>query len=347
MKDTYFTEHILDWGTTVERNMPWKNEKDPYLIWLSEIILQQTRVEQGLPYFLRFKEKYPNVKALAVAPQDEVLKLWQGLGYYSRARNLHQTAKHIAYDLGGQLPQDFEGLTQLKGVGHYTAAAIASFAYNLPHAVLDGNVYRVLSRFFGIHTPIDSTEGKKEFTQLANALVPADQPGAYNQAMMDFGALLCKPANPDCEHCPVADRCQANKQGLVAVLPIKAKKLNRRTRFFHYLVLEHDGNFYLSKRVKKDIWENLYEFPMVESDHLLERDELEKLSGINGLTFAGSYKQQLTHQQINAVFYVSKLSKPVNIEGWLKVGKEKLDNFAFPKVIDCYLKDNTLYFNFL
>ena len=345
-----FTKHILEWGATVDRQMPWKNEKDPYLIWLSEIILQQTRVEQGLPYFLAFRKKYPNITLLAAAPQDDVLKLWQGLGYYSRARNLHTAAKYVADELGGKFPGTFEEIKKMKGVGDYTAAAIASFAYNHPHAVLDGNVYRVLSRYFGIHTAIDSTDGKKEFAKLADSLVPTDVPGKYNQAIMDFGALQCKPANPDCPICPLNDKCYAYKKGEVSLLPIKEKKLKRTKRYFNYLVITYKGKYYLTKRMQKDIWQNLYEFPKVESEKAVGIKAMERMVPHlwlkDGLQPVATYKQQLTHQEINAVFYRCEVVQKPENEDWIAVEREKVGNFAFPKIIDWFLKDNDLYFNF-
>ncbi|MEM6964892.1 MAG: A/G-specific adenine glycosylase, partial [Bacteroidota bacterium] len=212
MNKQFFTKQLLRWSETIDRPMPWKGEKNPYLIWLSEIILQQTRVEQGLPYFLKFKANYPTVHDLANAPEDEVMKLWEGLGYYSRARNLHFTAKFISKELNGIFPKNYDSILKLKGVGAYTAAAIASFAYDLPHAVVDGNVYRVLSRFFGIKTPIDTTEGKKQFTQLANELLVSDQAAKYNQAIMDFGAIQCMPKNPLCHECTFQTTCKAFQQ---------------------------------------------------------------------------------------------------------------------------------------
>ena len=220
----FFTKNLMAWFATNHRPMPWKGEKNPYLIWLSEIILQQTRVEQGLPYFLKFKENYPTVTDLANAPEDEVMRMWQGLGYYSRARNLHFTAKHIAYDLNGVFPKTYVEILKLKGVGTYTAAAIASFAYDLPNAVVDGNVYRVLARYFGIETPIDSTIGKKEFTKLAYELLDNKRPADYNQAIMDFGATQCKPKKPNCINCPLNQKCIGFNTQKIDTLPIKTKK---------------------------------------------------------------------------------------------------------------------------
>ncbi|MCR9286527.1 MAG: A/G-specific adenine glycosylase [Bacteroidetes bacterium] len=225
----FFTKKLMEWFSQNHRPLPWKGEKNPYYVWLSEIILQQTRVEQGLPYFEKFKSTYPTVAGLANAPEDEVMKLWEGLGYYSRARNLHFTAKYISKELGGVFPSDFEGILKLKGVGPYTAAAIASFAFDLPHAVVDGNVYRVLSRFFGIEKAIDSTEGKKEFSKLAQTLIDTKQPANYNQAIMDFGATHCKPSSPNCGKCLMSLNCFAFKNSKIESLPFKSKK-KKKTR---------------------------------------------------------------------------------------------------------------------
>ncbi|MEO1264044.1 MAG: A/G-specific adenine glycosylase, partial [Bacteroidota bacterium] len=241
----------MEWFSTNHRPLPWKGEKNPYLIWLSEIILQQTRVEQGLPYFEKFKKKYPTVKDLANAPEDEVMKMWEGLGYYSRARNLHAAAKFIADELNGTFPDTFHEILGLKGVGPYTAAAIASFAYGLPHAVVDGNVYRVLSRFFGIEEPIDTTAGKKLFAALAQELLDEKQAGNYNQAIMDFGATHCTPALPACTSCLMKSKCTAFQKNTVNKLPVKIKKTKRRQRFFNYLILNEKGNVFIKKRTQK------------------------------------------------------------------------------------------------
>lgn len=349
-----FTHLLLQWYDPARRFLPWKNESDPYLIWLSEIILQQTRVDQGLPYYEQFRDNYPTVKHLADAPEDEVMKLWQGLGYYSRARNLHAAAKYMSNELGGQFPDTYEGILKLKGVGPYTAAAIASFAYGLPHAVVDGNVFRVLARYYGIDTPIDSTKGKKQFTKLAQSLLPADQPGLFNQAIMDFGALVCKPALPDCANCPLKHNCVAFKNDQVQQLPVKEGKIKVRTRHFNYLVILYKNTVYLNKRTDKDIWKNLYDFPMIEADKLLSARQLIKEEGfaqyfpndVVNIEEAGRYAQKLTHQKIHAVFFEVEVDLPPNTkENWIAVEREKMSNFAFPKIVDCYLADKALYLN--
>ncbi len=380
----FFTKNLLDWHAGHHRPMPWKGERNPYLVWLSEIILQQTRVEQGLPYFERFKAAYPTVTDLANAPEDEVMKLWEGLGYYSRARNLHAAAKHIANELNGIFPATYEGLRSLKGVGDYTAAAIASFAYDLPHAVVDGNVYRVLSRYFGIATPIDTTAGKKLFAALAQGLLeiwkfgnleiggigkpnfpisqftdvnlrfPNFASGAFNQAIMDFGATQCTPAVPRCHTCPMQPHCEAFKQKKTAELPVKSKKLERRQRFFNYLIINWKGQVFVKKRSEKDIWQNLYDFPLIETDALQE-GRLFLTKNKTCQTWLGEsdwrllrasppQRQELTHQRIVTIFWevevgVNFLPKEKN---WVAVEREKLANFAFPKVIDLYIKQKFL-----
>ena len=260
----FFTTHLLQWASQHERHLPWKESKNPYYIWLSEIILQQTRVEQGLPYYLKFVEHYPTVFDLANATEDEVLKDWEGLGYYSRARNLHAAAKYIATELDGHFPDTYDSILKLKGVGPYTAAAIASFAFQLPYAVVDGNVYRVLSRFFGMDTPIDSTIGKKQFANLAQQLLDPTKPDVYNQAIMDFGATWCTPKQAKCNKCPLSEQCAAFQTNRVEKYPIKQKKLKKRTRYFHYLIFNYSGQTWIEKRAGKDIWQGLYQFPLIE-----------------------------------------------------------------------------------
>ncbi len=353
-----FTKQLMKWFATNKRPMPWKGEKDPYLIWLSEIILQQTRVEQGLPYYERFRENYPTVKDLANAPEDEVMKLWEGLGYYSRARNLHATAKIIAQEKKGVFPTTHAEILKLKGVGPYTAAAIASFAYNLPYAVVDGNVYRVLSRFFGIETPIDSTEGKKEFAQLAQDLIDTNQPGSYNQAIMDFGATHCTPKKPKCTSCLLQKKCKALLNRKVTTLPIKTKKIKKQTRYFNYLVINQGNYTYIHKRTQKDIWQNLYEFPLIEGPGLMSKEELEKNdfylklnsnAGIKLLKLSKLFQQLLTHRKIIAVFWEIQvpLKAELGTDLYQKIERKNLNSYAFPKIIDRYLQDNSLYLELL
>lgn len=328
--------------------MPWKEEKNPYLIWLSEIMLQQTRVEQGLSYYIKFKKNYPTVADLANAPEDELMKHWEGLGYYSRARNLHTSAKFIHHELNGVFPDTYQDIISLKGVGEYTAAAIASFAYSLPHAVVDGNVYRVLSRFFGIDIPTDSTEGKKYIKKIADEVLHQKDPARYNQAIMDFGATVCKPKLALCHVCPMKRKCIAFKDGRVGELPIKTKKIKKITRYFHYLVINKGTAVFIRKRTEKDIWKNLYEYPMIETkkelnekDLLKQKDFLEiffnKFYGISKVS--DSYVQQLTHRSIIAKFVEINVSDDFKVikNDWLCVEKKEIRRFAFPKIIDLYL----------
>ncbi|SDS25651.1 A/G-specific adenine glycosylase [Gramella sp. MAR_2010_147] len=269
------SNRLMHWYLQNKRDLPWRKTHEPYQIWLSEIMLQQTRIEQGLPYFLKFIKAYPTVFDLARATLDEVLKLWQGLGYYSRARNLHETAKYVAFELNGKFPDSYKGLLKLKGVGDYTASAIASICYNEPVAVVDGNVYRVLSRIFEIDTPINSTSGIKEFKKLAQELLNTKDPATHNQAIMEFGALHCKPQNPKCETCPFNDKCLALKNDRIKELPVKLKKSKVKKRYFNYLVFNlGDEKTILEQRTGKGIWNGLYQFPLIESDELLEENQL-------------------------------------------------------------------------
>lgn len=353
-KQKFFTKNLLDWFKKNDRPLPWKGEKNPYYIWLSEIILQQTRVAQGLPYFEKFKAAFPKVHDLANAPSDEVMKLWEGLGYYSRARNLHFTAKFISSELNGVFPNTYNAILGLKGVGPYTAAAIASFAFDLPHAVVDGNVFRVLSRVFGIKSPIDTTQGKKEFNQLADKLLAKKTPAIYNQAIMDFGATQCVPVKPKCTICPMQENCKAFANNLVGILPIKSKKIKKRDRFFNYLVFKRNDTLILNKRNQKDIWLNLYDFPLVEAEKLLNEEELkqskvfQKIIGDTSFLIKKSskpFKQLLTHQKIVAIFWEIELKTALPANDWdfFEVKQKNINNFAFPKIVDLYLKDKSLY----
>ncbi len=285
--------------------MPWRKTSDPYRIWLSEIMLQQTRIEQGLPYYLAFTEAFPTVFDLANASQDEVLKLWQGLGYYSRARNLHETAKYVSEELNGVFPNTYKELLKLKGVGDYTASAIASICFNEATAVVDGNVYRVLARYFNIDTPINSTLGQKEFKTLATELLDKEDPATYNQAIMEFGALQCKPQNPRCESCPLASSCLALATNNITTLPVKLKKAKVKKRYFNYLVFLSEGNeTLLEQRIGQGIWEGLYQFPLLESDSLIDDEQLLKIP----LTFEEVKTSNLKVSLYNDTPIVHKLS---------------------------------------
>ncbi len=299
---------LVEWYQEHRRELPWRNTNDPYKIWLSEIILQQTRVAQGLPYYKSFIKAYPKLPQLAKAPERDILRLWQGLGYYSRARNLHACAKTVWKDYQGKFPNSFDGLRQLKGIGDYTAAAIASFAYNERVAVLDGNVFRVLARVFGLHHDIRSTQGKKRFAALANGLLPEKEPGTYNQAIMEFGALHCTPRNPKCSSCPIQQSCVAFKQDLQEVLPVKSKLAKPTRRIFYYVVIRSGSRVAMKQRGVGDIWSGLFDFPMLESKSRLTKIRLARwLSNelsrrAPEIQITGEYKQVLSHQVIHARF---------------------------------------------
>ena len=339
------------WAAAHPRPMPWKGIRDPYKIWLSEVILQQTRVEQGLPYYERFVAAFPTVMDLARAPQDAVYKLWEGLGYYSRARNMHAAAQTVATVFHGQFPDTYQGIRSLKGVGDYTAAAIASFAYDLPYAVLDGNVYRVLARWMGLDTPIDSTEGKQVFSKLAQDVLDKAFPARHNQAMMDFGATWCTPKLPKCGDCPFQDICTAYQTKRVDVLPVKSKKLIKKERFFVYLVFKKNGNTFLQKREAKDIWQNLWTFPSIETTHLpidvtsahaLLAEDYPVLQPVDILSISKPYKQTLTHRFIHAVFVeVSRdleqfLPNTLHLTPWSSAGV----GLPVPRIMEAFIQDS-------
>jgi A/G-specific adenine glycosylase len=328
--------------------MPWKGENDPYKIWLSEIILQQTRVAQGLSYYNNFIKTFPDIHKLAKAPDEKIFKMWEGLGYYTRCRSLIATARFISKELKGKFPGTYEEIKTLKGVGPYTAAAISSFAFNLPHAVVDGNVFRVLARVFGINRAIDSSEGKKYFASLADELLDKKQPGLYNQAIMDFGAVVCKPAAPNCSECVFQKRCFAFINNKVNELPLKKKKINIRKRWFYYLVLEYKNTIAIRQRTGKDIWRGLYEFPLIESaGELFKKNILQKVEGLKWLqkkeyeivSISPMLKQQLSHQLIAGQIIMIKIRlKPELKNDWLWLTKNKMDKYAFPQFINQYLK---------
>lgn len=333
-----FTQQLLHWHANENsRDLPWKSEKDPYKIWLSEIILQQTRADQALPYYKNFITQYPDVHRLAAAPEDEVFRLWQGLGYYNRCRNLLHTARIISEEHQGRFPDTYDSILALKGIGSYTAAAIASFAFGLPHAVLDGNVYRVLSRYFGIETPIDSTAGKTQFQQLATQLLDPEQPAAFNQAIMDFGASVCKPKAPSCAACPLSAGCFARRNEMIDLLPVKEKKLKVKERHLHYFVLHTADEIYLQQRRAKDIWQHLYEFYLIESEAsytATEGWEALQLALPEPPASVFRNRQRLTHQLVTSDFYLIALDqKPGHLKEGIWIKKEELKNYAFPKTI--------------
>jgi A/G-specific adenine glycosylase len=346
----FFSETILKWNQFEnKRDMPWKGEKDPYKIWVSEIILQQTRVQQGLEYYKSFIKVLPDVKSLATASEQKIYKLWEGLGYYSRCRNLIESAKYINEKLNGVFPEKYEDILSLKGIGEYTASAIASFAFNQPYAVLDGNVFRVLGRFFGIHIPVDTIPGKKIFSTLAGELIDVVNPSLYNQSIMDFGAVICKPALPLCDTCPLKKKCIAYKKGQVNILPVKEKTIKRRERFFNYLVIEQNNKIYVNQRTDKDIWQNLYEFILIETDKLISEDNLFatqmftslfKGNNYNVIKISKTYSQKLTHQTITGRFYhITIKNSKAPLKMYRLISAKELSLLPFPKFITSYLKD--------
>jgi A/G-specific adenine glycosylase len=346
----FFLNTLLAWNETDnKREMPWKGEKDPYKIWISEIILQQTRVQQGLAYYNTFIKNFPDVKSLATASEQQVYKLWEGLGYYSRCRNLIASAKFINEKLAGKFPEKYEDILSLKGIGGYTASAIASFAFNQPYAVVDGNVLRILSRFFGIQLPIDSAEGKKVYNTLARGLIDKKDPAKYNQAIMDFGAIVCKPALPLCNQCPFRIHCIALKKDLINVLPIKEKSIAKKERFFNYLIIENKNKFYVRKRTGKDIWQNLFEFVLIETEKLQTEKDFVSSKAFTSFLPRESYsitkisknlKQQLTHQTIHGRFIHIQLQSAVSLlKKYCLVTQKELDLLPFPKFINSYLQD--------
>ena len=344
----FFTKELLRWNKyDNDRAMPWKYEKDPYKIWISEIILQQTRVSQGLEYYNRFIKRFPTAKSIAVAPESEVFKLWEGLGYYTRCKNIIASAKNISEELNGKFPETYDDILKLKGIGSYTASAIVSFAYNMPYAVLDGNVFRVLSRYFAIATPIDNLQGKKFYSELAYELLDKKLPGIYNQSIMDFGATICKPV-PLCDECPLKSRCEACLQGIQLQLPVKEKVILKKGRWLYYLVVKYRNKFYVRKREEKDIWQNLYEFILIEAPKLLtpkklqDSDKFKFIFGNNEIkveNISQVYKQQLTHQTINGQFLSITIKFPLTLNNYQLISADKIKQLPFPKFINTYLKD--------
>lgn len=346
-----FQQKIISWYLLNKRDLPWRHTKDPYFIWLSEVILQQTRVKQGLPYYEKFIERFPKLNDLAKAEEQEVLRLWQGLGYYSRARNMHTTAQWLNKNYSGEFPGTYKELLRLKGIGPYTAAAIASFAFEEKVAVLDGNVYRVLSRVFGIDIPINSKEGEKLFRELSLQLLPENQTSTYNQAMMEFGAMQCSPQKPNCLFCPLSDDCQAKRLGKQENWPVKLKKTKVRERFFHYAVLLIEGKIGMRKRNNEDIWGGLYDFDLYEGEQLMSWTQLTEIGEFSGkqkhlkmVKESREYTHILTHQRIRARFWHLEITNP---EQFKKVADTTLSFYSpeeamlLPKpiLIDKYLKE--------
>lgn len=339
-----FVKELLHWNRyDNNRQMPWKGEKNPYRIWLSEVMLQQTRVEQGLKYYQNFITAFPDIHGLAAAPEEKVYKLWEGLGYYSRCKNLIQTARYIAFDLKGQFPETYEGILALKGVGPYTAAAIGSFAYNHPYAVLDGNVFRVLSRIFDKEVPIDSTAGKKVFASLAQNILPQQAAGEYNQAIMDFGATICKPI-PVCDDCFFKHDCLAYLTGKQQLLPVKEKTIKQKSRWLHYFIVQCGNEVLIQQRTGKDIWQHLHQFVLIETEKPMKEKVLQTLFeqqiGMEEYTLLAQWseKQALSHQTIHFHFSHLRLKQKRKVEGYHWIKRGQLQGFAFPKTLQQAVK---------
>lgn len=342
-----FARVLINWYAENRRELPWRETTDPYQIWISEIILQQTRVVQGLAYFNRFMERFPDIRSLAEAPEDEVMKYWQGLGYYSRARNLHAAAKEMLVCYNGTFPRDYQQVLALKGIGEYTAAAICSFAWRQPYAVVDGNVYRVLARFMGIDIPIDSGRGKKDFAELAGTLLDHERPDLYNQAIMDFGAIQCTPKSPDCFGCPLQDRCVAFAENRVDSLPVKVGKTVVKPRYFNYLHIHSRGMNLMSRRESKDIWQNLYEYPLIETERAMDFVDLQQTPEYKELMAGGGTlqvvkmtempKHVLSHRIIYARFYEIEADHFSSaMQRYLQIPDEEVENYAVSRLIELY-----------
>ena len=340
-----FSQQIINWYNTNKRSLPWRETKNPYKIWLSEIILQQTKVAQGLPYYYKIIATFPRVNDLAKASEDEILKLWQGLGYYSRARNLHSAAKEICEKHNGIFPNSYKDIIKLKGIGTYTAAAIVSFSFDLPHAVVDGNVIRVLSRYFGVDTPSNSTEGRKEFQDLAQNLLLKGYAAENNQAIMEFGALQCRPKSPNCNNCPLQNNCYAYSQNVISNFPTKTKKIKIKKRYFEFFIINEKDYLLIQKR-KTGIWKGLYQFPLIEthyknteSEIINSKDWRNLLNGSSVINYVStSIKHKLSHQTIYARFWhITGKSKPK--ENVVLIRQEDIRRYPIPKLIEKYLKN--------
>ncbi|RYM32551.1 A/G-specific adenine glycosylase [Brumimicrobium glaciale] len=343
---SHFALSIQVWYRQNHRNLPWRDTKNPYKIWLSEVIMQQTRVDQGKSYYYKFIENYPDVFSLASADEQEVLRLWQGLGYYSRARNLHSAAQQVVNDFDGVFPNTYKDIKSLKGVGDYTASAIASFAYDLPYAVLDGNAFRVLSRYFNDNTPIDTGQGAKLFKTYAEEVLNREDPAEFNQAIMEIGAMVCKPKNPDCENCPLADTCLAFNEGDPLQLPVKSKKVKVTTRHFHYLIYPSQ-DIQLIKREGKGIWQNMYEFPVLELEDKKLKKEVSAIVkdkyGVNIIKRIFDERHILTHQHINATFWeVDEMLKGDTI---IVTDLNLINDLPLPRLIERFLENNVGLFD--
>lgn len=347
-----FTGKLLEWYHLHKRDLPWRHTSNPYYIWLSEIILQQTRIDQGLPYYTRFIDTFPTVYDLAKASEQEVLKLWQGLGYYSRARNLHAAAREIVLAHQGEFPNNYHDILSLKGIGTYTASAIASIAFRIPVPVVDGNVLRFLTRYFGIMEPIDSGKAKAEVSRQASELIDTDDPGSFNQALMEFGAKQCIPRNPECSVCIFQKECFAFNRNLTEQIPVKGRKTAQRIRYFNYLVIrvKNNSGFYLDKREQNDIWKNLYTFPLIETGKAVSPEKLRAEKAWKELFInqkikvkkkSTSLKHILTHQLITARFIEVEIEKPLKGD-FVFVEPSSFDKFPLPRLIEKYLQQKII-----
>ncbi|MGL5914005.1 MAG: A/G-specific adenine glycosylase [Bacteroidales bacterium] len=344
-----FAKQIIAWYEMNKRDLPWRNTSDPYFIWVSEVILQQTRVVQGIDYYYRFLQKFPTVAQLAAAPLDEVMRVWQGLGYYTRARNMHLAAQQIMRDYNGAFPSTYDALRQLRGVGDYTASAIGAFAFGIPRPAVDGNVYRVIARNFGICTPIDTPAGHKEVYAIAQAQLDITQAAVFNQAIMEFGATLCMPKNPKCEYCPLCKDCYAYQNDSVCNLPIKSKKTKVSTRYFTYLLILHEENTFVLQRIKKDIWHSLYEFPLIETERelsltvLRKKQEWSSLFGEQNVKVVYSspvVKHVLSHQHLYVKFHIVRLTQlSAKLSAYKCVPFAHLHQLSMPRVITAFLEE--------
>lgn len=349
MNHLLFSTKILTWYYQNKRNLPWRNISDPYKIWISEVILQQTRVDQGISYYLNFIEKYPTVEHLALSSEDIVLKQWQGLGYYSRARNLFYGAKQIFFELKNIFPSGYIHLIKIKGIGEYTASAIASIAFNEPIAAIDGNVYRVLSRIYGIYSPIDTLAGKKQFKELANLLIDKEKPGDFNQALMEFGAIHCKPQNPNCINCIFSNNCHAIVNNAINLLPIKSKSIKKRNRYFNYFVIENKNSIVFKKRTEDDIWKNMFDFPLIETEKLYSIEDFSKSvewknyfknAKIEITDVSKIVQHFLTHQKIIVRFIHITINNKKNLSiDFISINKKNTFDLAVPKIIENYLTE--------
>ncbi len=348
-----FSAAIIDWYLINKRDLPWRMTSDPYRIWVSEIILQQTRVNQGLDYYLRFISLFPDIGTLATASEDKVMKAWQGLGYYSRARNLHNAAKMILNNYQGKFPENYQEISALKGIGEYSAAAIASNAFNLPYPVVDGNVMRLMARLKGIEEPVNATKGNKLIRELMEKLIDRQQPGIFNQAVMEFGALICTPKQPACEKCLFREKCVAFQSGKVRDLPLKKPKSNSKKRYFNYLVIlgrEKNGmKTWLHKRTAEDIWKNLYEFPMIETDSSLTLKQLKRSVSFKNIMQNNNYqllsesvtiRHILTHRELLAKFYILRCDE-FSTDKYLKISFDRIHEYPVPRLLDRFIHSFT------